>query len=53
MNTTPARVAMVYGADESWLGSLVARNGLFLAVNLAGRELGPFRTEDAAVRFVA
>jgi hypothetical protein len=27
---------MVYGADDRWLGFLVAREGTFLAVNLAG-----------------
>ncbi len=50
MNTRPARVAMVYAADESWLGSLVVRDETFLAaVSLAGDEVGPFRTQDAAV----
>jgi hypothetical protein len=50
MNPTPARVLMVYGADnDCWLGFLVVREGTFLAVSLAGDELGPFRTQDAAV----
>ena len=49
MNTAPARVLMVYGADECWLGFLVVRDATFLAVSLAGDEVGPFRTQDAAV----
>jgi len=46
---TPARVLMAYAADERWIGFLIERDRTFLAVNLAGDEIGPFRTQEAAV----
>ncbi len=49
MNPAPARAVMVYADDERFLGFLVVRDGTFLAVNLSGNELGPFRTQDCAV----
>ncbi len=49
MNTTPARVAAAFAEDGGLIGFLVERDGVALAVDLEGQELGPFRVREAAV----